>query len=702
MNRRRKLWALVLLGAWLASCAPTVRLSGTIKKESVQWKSAARNTFVAGRRANEDLAFTFQPSLATQELILKMKAPESVTMKQVQRTVTNDTYIQGHKGSAVEEEFPIQRLDKLDLLLVVDNSSSMGPYQEKLSAGLAPLLTHISNTDWRIMVTSISALRRRNPADPNVIDRFYGCPRINPADPQDRAVISRDDYVRDPASVNRQFAWKVMVGETGDPIERGVLAATSGLLGECGEASRSWIRADAHKAVLMLTDEENCGSDPDQNCDTSPDSNPQYFLDKAPPGTQFFALLHDTTRYGECLDVGYIRKPDDYRWLIAKTGGREGNMCIGNYAETLTEISRDMHPVTRNEFDLRHVPETGSIRVMVDGRPWSTDIIIDGKKIFFGSTLPNGSKLVKIAYNHDPEPIITNFGFSASADLSTLQVKVNGRMMAPSQYQLEGDGIVFNQTPPDLAIVELIYRVEQSLPQAFPVPDDAVLESLTATVDATPRSDFIIVGSNEKEIYFTQAPLDGASIVLTFETTDARTLSYPSLAYDRNKIEELTAFDSTTLAPIPLTWDNQQLLFRREDIQNERPVSIVYQLVPETKELVLELNQKARVSSLVITSSEAGKLCAAGASRQASTLTFPCPPEELGELFVSYEYITQIDRKFRMRGEFSQDAVWKVKIDGAETSDYTRSANVIEFPNANFHEDTLIEIEVFELVRRAE
>jgi len=688
------------LSIWtLWSCAQPARFGSDIKEESIHYVSAAHNVFVAGRRANEELSFSFQANRATQNIQMLASAPENIIMKQQERPTINDTYIQGHQSQTVDEEFAVSMLDKLDLLLVVDNSSSMSPYQEKLAASLAPLLSNISNTDWRIMVTSTSALRRRNPTDPTIIDKLYGCPRINASDPADNAVISREDMLRNPKLVSDQFAWKVMVGETGDPIERGLLAATSGLTGECGQISRSWIRPDSHKAVLVLTDEENCGSDPDQNCDRDADSNPQYFIDHTPPGTQFFALLHDHSMYAECLDVGYIRKPDDYRWLINKTGGKEGNMCVGNYTSTLTEISRNIHPVTRKEFDLAYQPELGSIKFTVDGKPWSSNFILDGRKVFLGDSLPKGAKVLKITYGHDPVPLIQKFPLSVAADTTTLQVKVNGKPVDQDQYQMENDAVVFNKMPAELAVVELLYRVQQNLPQFFSLPADAILETVSATVSAQPVKDFLIVGTENREIYFPTAPRDGETIVLSFESQDTRILRYPSLAYNRNQVEQVQAFDKDSRQPIALSWDKQQLVFHRDDVQNERAVELIYTLTPDSSELVLDLHQEPRDGSLSIRSSNEDKQCVSDMIKDETKLFFPCPPQKLGELVVNYEYISQIDRSFRVRGDFSTEAKWKVKVDGVETTEYIRNNSTVEFPEARFATDTVIDIEVWEPVR---
>ncbi len=126
---------------------------------------------------------------------------------------------------------------------------------------------------------------------------------------------------------------------------------------------------------------------------------------------------------------------------------------------------------------------------------------------------------------------------------------------------------------------------------------------------------------------------------------------------------------------------------------------MVYTLAPESNELVLELYQQPREGSLNIQASNEDQACIQEVTKYGSRVTFPCPPQMLGNLKLSYDYISQIDNSFRMRGNYSQDSKWNVKVNGIETRDFIRNGNLVEFPDADFTPDTVIEIEVFEPVR---
>ena len=147
-----------------------------------------------------------QKQIISQTLSLKSDPPLVTRFKQIDRPKGEESFRQGHDGDGpIFERFYVQEADKLDLLVVVDNSSSMSPYQERLASGLKPLLSHISNTDWRIMVTLTSSVRRANPQNPRQPLKIYGCPRINPQDPEDRAFLSRDDFQKNETLAMERF-----------------------------------------------------------------------------------------------------------------------------------------------------------------------------------------------------------------------------------------------------------------------------------------------------------------------------------------------------------------------------------------------------------------------------------------------------------------------------------------------------------------
>ncbi len=679
----------------LLSCSEA-QFKPRIEKQTAQKVLANHSLFIAGRKANEDMSFAFLPNSALQTLTLETNPLGTNSYKQIERPLIVDEFIQGHRGDEVKEDFTIATLDKLDLLVVVDNSSSMGSFQAKLSAGLKPLLSHISNTDWHMMVTTTSAIRKRNPVNPAEIVVTYGCPRVNASDSTDKAVITRQDYLQNASAVSDQFTWKVLGGENGDPIERGLLAATSALKGECGDEQKAWTRIDSHKAVLMLTDEENCGSDPDQNCDTAEDSKPEFFLNGAPKGTQFFALLHDKDRYVECQDQDYIRKPEDYRALIAQTGGLEGNICAGQYDAMLEVISSNMHPVARKSFTLGFDPENKDVAVLVDGVSWNGAFQVNGRELVISDGLPVGAKTLSVVYRHNAVPMSSQFPLTQTADPETLEVLIKGVALPSNDYSLISNKLFFKTEPKELSRIEVRYRQVQNLPRVFAFSKDALLSTVGVSVNNAPTKNFRIASDGIPEVLLSEAPKDGAQIVISYETESTRILSYQSLDFAAGEVRGIKAVDAASGDQVIVKASDGKLVFNRSDVLKGRIVNVSYDLAPKSTELKLNLKQLPIEGSLNVQVSEGGQQCAAQMSLSGTNLSFPCASDDLGRLQISYDYVTSIDSSFRLSGTFTQWADWIVKVNGVQTQNYSLDRNVLSFSGQTFVSDTQVEVEVWE------
>lgn len=83
----------------------------------------------------------------------KKEENHTVNFSQVDYEPVVFSHIQGFEGQGSEEVFE-QGIIALDLLLIVDNSKSMGEEQVNLSTKLQPLLSEVSHVDWRIKVVS--------------------------------------------------------------------------------------------------------------------------------------------------------------------------------------------------------------------------------------------------------------------------------------------------------------------------------------------------------------------------------------------------------------------------------------------------------------------------------------------------------------------------------------------------------------------
>ncbi|RYZ61720.1 MAG: hypothetical protein EOP09_19610, partial [Proteobacteria bacterium] len=201
---------------------------------------------------------------------------------------------------------------------MIDNSSSMGPYQGRLSKTLPDILRHISNTNWRIaVVTSSSSCLRKTDSG--------------------KAYITRADFDKNSVIADADFQKLIKVGEGGNPVERGIMMMTQAMQETgCDAGNVTWLRPDSQRAVLLLTDENNCGSAPNEGCVGQPYEKADYFYSRVGKSVTVNAMLltqeppstsqsnpadpnHDCENSG---GYGEAPNPTEYYKLVADTGGR--------------------------------------------------------------------------------------------------------------------------------------------------------------------------------------------------------------------------------------------------------------------------------------------------------------------------------------------------------------------------------------------
>lgn len=204
-------------------------------------------------------------------------------------------------------------LRRLDLLIVVDDSGSMTEYQNQLAARLPPLLSAFERQAWQVaVVTSTSSCLRD--------------------------VIDWRDYLHSPIATQERFARAIQTGEDGASVEQTILSASEALYGSCGDITQPWRQRYAKTAVLIISDEKNCGSASNEGCSGEPYGSSRYFLDNH-QDVRVYGLFHDDNE-PNCSYYGWDTL-GDYPWLTEETGGMWSSICVDDYTPFLEEISRN-------------------------------------------------------------------------------------------------------------------------------------------------------------------------------------------------------------------------------------------------------------------------------------------------------------------------------------------------------------------------
>lgn len=278
--------------------------------------------------------------------------------------------------------------NKVDILWIVDNSSSMLKHQNSLSTQVPDLVSRLNSLkmDYQMAVVTTS-LGGTSPDG----GKFIGTPK----------------YVTNKTSdlVNILKA-KMIVGEAGSNNERGLesmgMALSPSYLANEG---RGFLRNDALLVVIALSDED------DKSAVSSPSSHYARFLDsiKAPwvDGSRswvfnFIGVIPTSTNcstFNDYAEVGY-----EFVSLVEASGGVQESICSSNLGNAISNIRARIYQIL-TDFKLTSKPILDSIVVKINGAvvPRSKtngwDYISANNSIrFYGTAVPAADASIRVDF----------------------------------------------------------------------------------------------------------------------------------------------------------------------------------------------------------------------------------------------------------------------------------------------------------------
>lgn len=283
--------------------------------------TAAEWTFEATKL--EEVVVQFDPTTETVRQFGEMKEEtvlERIIHTQVNRPQKVEVFKQGTDEQSISEFFKQNENDDaqglLDVLIVIDNSSSMAEEQRNLSDKMMPLLSYVSESDWRIGVVTT--------------DESDGC--------------LRDVIYKNQANVEAAFSAAILAGVSGSGIEAGVPQAVRALKPDC-LGGAGWLRPDSTLAILIVSDEDNCSDG--KKCRVTAHNSGDFLLDHLSDirvvgvNARVFGLIwHASQDQSQCPSA--FRAGQIYSNLIDQTGGSWGSICDSDYSETLRAMSLDL------------------------------------------------------------------------------------------------------------------------------------------------------------------------------------------------------------------------------------------------------------------------------------------------------------------------------------------------------------------------
>jgi hypothetical protein len=282
----------------------------------------------------------------------------------------------GHvSAQALSDDAFVQEADPVDVLWVIDNSSSMATEQARVAAGINSFFSWFTtlNLDYHMGVITTDIV------NPIYSGRLVGSPTYI------------DSSTVDPAAA---LVTAINVGENDMGNESGLRAAELALSEPLVSTDNAgFLRPDARLVMIFLSDE------PEQS-DYDADHYIQFFDTlKADPGNVMASAIVGDESAGcatTCDDVPQDAQPGDkYLAVVSEFSGIFGSICTCDLTPSLDEIGMAATHYVRS-FILSDTPsDPAQIVVYVDGEEstdWSYLAITN--EIVFGTPPINGSEVV--------------------------------------------------------------------------------------------------------------------------------------------------------------------------------------------------------------------------------------------------------------------------------------------------------------------
>ncbi len=611
----------------------------------------------------QNVVADIRPAFGQVDENIQMKVrPESrAEFRQAVRNDITNTFRQGHDGMVRTETFAVSRAGLLDILVVVDNSTSMEEEQQNLAQKLDALTSSVDDTNWQIGVINMSS----------------PCLRLG-------RVIKRNDADR-----NAAFLQAANVGMNNNVIEKGYPMAIRALKGECNGRYNPWIREGSTVAVMIVTDEDNCGSNNgSHSCDFDYGKNAtemsQFLNTIRPAGKAKLFGIHWIPNDHSCKTA--LGEAWKYQEGITATGGYAGSICDADYTQTLQQISQNVRKSVVKEFVLSDNPDMRVVEIAVDGQTLGSGYTVNGKKVVLDAPSSDGKNMLVVTYSSGGVAKFDSVTLTKFPDDGTTAVSVDGASLDPSAWTFDPATRVLHfvtQPAENAAIVvtykeKTVWRNRFSLGRADVVP--ATVSVSTNGVVGGGWTFDVLAGT----VIFSNPPSEGATIAVVFRVNSDYTTIYPVSVSQADKVLTVTAVDVATGLNVPVVFNGTTVLFSASEVQPGRTIRVTYDYGEANQQQTWELAFTPEEKTFTMVADPVGA-CTSDVRIEGKTLHFTCAPGDQATLHIEYKTITARHASFDVSLETGVDdskirlQSVVVKVDGVDTQDYQLAAGKLTF-----------------------
>jgi hypothetical protein len=628
--------------------------------------------------------------LIQDELTLKEQPPVKLTFKQVARKPISESFTQGHPGSVTIKDYAISSSAELDLLVVVDNSSSMAAVQAMLAVGMRDFIGNLQSVDWQIGIITSD-----NPSNPNLLNAD-GCQLYGTNGRPGGQPIRKGD----PDATSKFLSTIINIGARGSDNEESILNSYKHLTGTCAYGNNQWLRPNALLGIVFVTDEDSyCPEpiDPVTGLPTRPKDFDSELCTQGQRPSDLIRILTPPQRpEGMARVYSLTWRPDDMQCysnaqrpanrvleVMNAVGGFDNSICQDNYSATLQAIATDAARVVRRQFQLPNIPILDSVHVTIDGVP-STDFIIEGSVLTL-TRVTAAQTTLHISYRHDPVPIFSSITLSEKADPKTLEVVVNGSVLNATEFSYDRTtgSIQFEEAPANYAHIAVEYRTDGILKRSFDVGAISMSPApVKVTINGQAIDDFVLDPSTHS-LEFSTPPPDDAEITFSYVRSDAKILRYAAIEGPAGaKPYAVTVLDKDTNEPLAATVSGAEIVFDESDVKHDRHVIVTYNYGDGTTLLTHDLAYEPLLDSVQLKDESGGGDCFKNIVVTGKQVSYRCDAQSLGNVSIDYKYVEQHYETFTLVKQIPQNGIIQVYVDGAANFNFQVDGQTVRVPKS--------------------
>jgi hypothetical protein len=277
----------------------------------------------------------------------------------------------------------IKSNNKVDILLVDDNSASMGYEQANMAKRMSTFLSVLSGLDWRIAITT---------TDPT--STVWGDGRL-----LEMKGLGKQYYISsatDAKKAQKALEDTIQRSETGSPSEQGIYATYRAVERSliATEPQAEFFRNDANFATVVISDEDES----DTQMRNTPE-NLLAFVKKTWPSKNFaFHSIINKSGDVQCKNTYGNTYGATYEKMSKLTGAGMvggaiiGSVCEADYGSQLKGIG-DSVQAMQKVIDLQCAPlgdASSSVVIQLNGSNYTAPYQVTGTRMMFQSNLPVG------------------------------------------------------------------------------------------------------------------------------------------------------------------------------------------------------------------------------------------------------------------------------------------------------------------------